>query len=208
MALSFRLACLFVLAAVASPPRAAPAPLPSLVSGDIVAHTSRSSRSALIRRATHSPYSHVGLVEVTRDGVFVLEAVQPVQRVPLAVWRARGQGGKLAVFRLRGLAPDDAQAAIGWAKAQLGKPYDDRYQWDDERLYCSELVTKAFERGAGLGVGVAERIGALELDEQARRALAQAGVPEDSLVVTPAGLVADAQLERIYSDFPPAASKR
>jgi len=35
--------------------------------GDIIFHTSRSAQSVAIQRATHSPYSHVGLV-LYRDG--------------------------------------------------------------------------------------------------------------------------------------------
>lgn len=209
MGLLFRLACLLVLGAVATPPRPPkPPPLPRLASGDVVAHTSRSSRSALIRRATRSPYSHVGLVEVAADGTFVIEAVQPVRRVPLATWRARGEGGRIAVFRHAALDASAAAKVVAWARAQLGLPYDDRYQWDDERLYCSELVAKAFERGAGLAVGRLEPLGALALDDELRAALAQAGIDEATQLVTPAGLLDDAALRSIYSDFAPDASKR
>ena len=50
--------------------------------GDIIFHTSRSSQSAAIQRATHSPYSHVGVV-FFRDGKpYVFEAIATVRYTP------------------------------------------------------------------------------------------------------------------------------
>ena len=54
---------------------------------------------------------------------------------------------------------------VAKAKRELGKPYDARYRWDDEALYCSELVVKAFERGAGVTVGKQEVVKTLRLTE-------------------------------------------
>ena len=54
--------------------------------GDIIFHTSRSAQSAAIQRATHSPYSHMGVV-LYRDGKpFVFEAIATVRYTPLANW--------------------------------------------------------------------------------------------------------------------------
>ena len=44
---------------------------------------------------------------------------------------------------------------------EMGKPYDPRFGWGDEALYCSELIHKAFLRGAGVALGEKERLGAL-----------------------------------------------
>ena len=74
---------------------------PALRDGDIIFHTSRSAQSAAIQRATHSPYSHVGLV-LYRDGKpFVFEAISTVRYTPLASWIARGDGGHYVVKRLK-----------------------------------------------------------------------------------------------------------
>ena len=57
---------------------------PPLRDGDVIFHTSRSAQSAAIQRATHSPYSHVGVV-LYRDGrPFVFEAIATVRFTPLA----------------------------------------------------------------------------------------------------------------------------
>ena len=65
----------------------------SLRDGDIIFHTSRSAQSAAIQLATHSRYSHVGLI-LFRDGKpYVLEAVATVRYTPLDSWIARAMAG-------------------------------------------------------------------------------------------------------------------
>ncbi|RYE90229.1 MAG: hypothetical protein EOO37_03435, partial [Cytophagaceae bacterium] len=81
---------------------AATAPLATtLHEGDLIFHTSQSAQSQAIQLATHSPYSHCGLLYKTNGKWQVFEAVQPVKLTPLASWVARGQGGHFVVKRLR-----------------------------------------------------------------------------------------------------------
>ncbi|MEW5743160.1 MAG: YiiX/YebB-like N1pC/P60 family cysteine hydrolase [Myxococcota bacterium] len=194
MALLFRLGCLVVLMSVAGRPQP---PEVTLQTGDVVLQTSKSSRSALIRKASASPYSHVGLVERTPQGVFVLEAVQPVSRTPLAKWVKRGVGGTVTVLRPKGLAGSTLEKVVAVAKAQLGKPYDARYRWDDEALYCSELVVKAFEEGAGVTVGKQEVVKSLHLSAAELALGPKLGIDPNQTLVTPGSLVGDEHLELI-----------
>jgi uncharacterized protein YycO len=174
---------------------------PPLQSGDVVLQTSTSSRSALIRKASQSPYSHVGLIEVAPDGVFVIEAVQPVSRTPWSSWRARGVGGRVTVLRPTDLSAESAAAIVAAAKAELGKPYDARYRWDDERLYCSELVTKAYERGASLTVGRQEQVSTLSLSAADLELGRRLGVDPSQTLITPASLAEDAAFTVVHTDF-------
>jgi hypothetical protein len=178
----------------------------TLKTGDLVFHTSRSRQSVAIRAATDSPLSHVGLVEVTPQGVFVVEAVQPVQRVPFAKWKARGLGGRLLVLRPEALSEAQREAAVTEAKRHLGKPYDWRFGWDDASLYCSELARKAYTQAAGVGFGKLERLGSLNLKrvEPALQARYGGKVPLDLELITPASLAADPRLVVVHSDFPGA----
>ena len=192
MGLLFRLVCLGALIGVAE---ATQPPEVALQNGDVVLQASTSERSALIRKASRSPYSHVGVVERAKDGVFVLEAVQPVSRTPLAAWVKRGEGGWVTVLRPKNLAPAARQRVVAAAKKELGKPYDARYRWDDERLYCSELVVKAFARGAGLSVGKQEVVDTLELSDEELALAAKLGVSPSQALVTPGSLVGDESFE-------------
>ncbi len=181
--------------------RAAPAPGPALEAGDLVLETSTSAQSAAIRWATRSRWTHVGIVEVAPDGVFVVEARGKVSRTPWPAWRRRaGRGGDLLVLRPRGLSPAARGAAVARARDLLGRPDDARFGWGDDRIYCSELVVKAYERGAGISYGRRERLGDLRLAgfEGAARRRWGGALPRDLVLVTPASLAEDARLERVY----------
>lgn len=175
-----------------------------LQTGDIVLHTSRSSQSQAIQKATQSPLSHVGMVEVTEQGAWVVEAVQPVQRIPFSKWKARGVKGGILVLRPKVLSEAQRQQAVTAAKAHLGKPYDWHFGWGDDAMYCSELVRKAYAQGAGVEYGQMERLDSLRvkgLEEQLRERYGKR-VPLDLELVTPASIAADVRLEVVYSDFP------
>jgi uncharacterized protein YycO len=149
---------------------------------------------------TESPWSHVGIVEVASDGVFVIEAVAPVSRTPWQRWRARGVRRRVLVMRARALEPARLARAVEEAKRQLGKPYDPLFGWGDDAFYCSELVSKAFARGAGVPLGRRERLGDLRLAGIERDVRKRYGgrVPEELLLVTPASIAADSNLVRVF----------
>jgi hypothetical protein len=188
--------------AVSAPTRAAE---PALRSGDLVFETSSSSQSWAIRWATRSPWSHVGIVEVGEDGTFVVEALGKVSRTPWKAWKRRAlKGGDLLVLRPRGVPEHARAAAVARAKGFLGRRYDARFGWGDERIYCSELVVKAYERAAGVSLGKRERLGDLRI-LGLRGAIEErwgGEVPEDLVLVTPASLAEDRRLERVYEGRP------
>jgi hypothetical protein len=196
---------LLSLSLLAHTAAAAPRPLEgTLRTGDLVFHTSRSQQSAAIRAATNSPLSHVGLVEVTPAGVFVVEAVQPVKRVPFAKWRARGVNGRILVLRPEQLPEDKREAAVREAKRHLGKPYDWHFGWDDRAMYCSELARKAYSAAAGVDYGKLERLGSLNVRKLGPALQQRYGgkVPLDLELITPASLAADERLTVVHTDFP------
>jgi hypothetical protein len=192
MGLLFRLLCLAALMGVSSGTQ--PAEF-RWQDGDVVLQASRSTRSALIRRASRSSYSHVGVVEVARDGVFVIEAIEPVSRTPIRAWVQRGEGQWATVLRAKGLDDAARRRVVKAAKKELGKPYDAKYRWDDVRLYCSELVVKAFARGGDLQVGEQQQVKSLALTAEELAWAASQGVPATQALVTPGSLAEDDAFE-------------
>ncbi len=198
MTKAVRLVCLAVLvAAVSSRTRAAEVVLQE---GDLVFETSSSRQSGAIQWATRSPWSHVGIVERSGREVAVIEALGKVSRTPWAAWARRARrGGPYLVLRPRGLTAEQRRAAVAEARRFLGRPYDPRFGWGDDRIYCSELVVKAYERGAGVSFGRRERLGDLRLTgiERAMEKRWGGPIPEELTVVTPASLAEDRRLERV-----------
>jgi len=137
-----------------------------LLDGDIIFQISRSGQRLAIQRATHSPYSHVGLV-FFRDGKpFVLEAIATVRYTPLAQWAARGDGGNYKVRRLKSaLTKEQARELRAVAEKYAGKPYDLYFEWSDDRIYCSELVWKAYRDALGIEIGARQKLREFDLSD-------------------------------------------
>ncbi len=70
--------------------------------GDIIFQISRSSQSKAIQLATHSDYSHTGMLVMRNKKPYVFEAVGPVKYTPLKQWIAHGEKGKYVVRRVEG----------------------------------------------------------------------------------------------------------
>jgi len=170
--------------------------------GDIIFHTSRSSQSAAIQRATHSRYSHMGLILHRGGQPFVFEAVSTVKFTPLAQWIARGERSHYVVKRWRD-ADTRLDAAGGKrlrdaATAMAGKPYDLTFEWSDQRIYCSELVWKAYERAFGVRLGETQRLADFDLTDAAVKAKLRerygAKLPLQETVISPQAMFDSALL--------------
>jgi hypothetical protein len=171
--------------------------------GDIVFQTSRSAQSQAIQLATHSPYSHMGLILYQGGRPFVLEAIAHVQLTPLKEWTARGEGGRFVAKRLSDesvLADKQKLSALRKAALRfLGRPYDPYFEWSDERIYCSELVWKAFERGLGIKLGDLETVDSFDLsDPRVKSKLTERygdKIPLEEHVISPAAIFESTLLE-------------
>lgn len=139
--------------------------------GDIIFHTSRSAQSVAIQRATHSPYSHVGVIFIRDGKPYVFEAIAKVQYTPLEKWTARGEGGHFVVKRLKRPLTGAQFAKLRAAAREFeGKTYDLYFEWSDQRIYCSELVWKIYRRGIGVNVGELQKLREFDLTDAGVRA--------------------------------------
>lgn len=194
-----------LLVALLSACHAAPSYAPA--NGDIVFHTSRSSQSVAIQRATHSKYSHMGIVYVEQGRPFVYEAVQPVKLTPLADWVRRGEGGHFVVRRLRRagelLTPENLGKLRAEGNRYRGKPYDLYFEWSDDRIYCSELVWKMYQRALGIEIGRLQRLGEFDLSDPAVAATIRerwrTGPPQDEIVISPDAIFHSEELVTVYA---------
>lgn len=177
----------------------------ALRNGDIIFQTSRSGQSEAIALATGSPWTHVGLLFQEGNGWFVLEAVGPVRTIPLEQWLAQGEGGRYAVKRLRpehGSVGIEALSAMRRsAEAYLGRPYDNLFLWDEERIYCSELVWKIYMEGADIRLCDPSSLREFSLEhpvvERTMKQRYGTAVPWDEPVVAPSSLFDCPMLESV-----------
>ena len=137
--------------------------------GDIIFQTSRSELSIPIQKATHSQYSHMGIVFFRNGSPHVYEAIKTVQYTSLSKWVERGEGGHYVVKRIREanriLTPQAVKKLRQAGSKFQGKPYDSYFEWSEKRIYCSELVWKIYDRGLGIRVGRLQRIRDLDLSD-------------------------------------------
>jgi hypothetical protein len=154
----------------------------------------------LIEGATESKFSHCGMV-VRRDGRWmVIEAVGPVREIELPSWISHGVGGDFAAFRLDARYDAQIPAVIHEARKFLGRPYDFRYRFDDEYIYCSELIFKAFRNATGEMLGRLRRVRELKWEKYREliEELEGGPVPLDRELITPRDLSEAWQLRLVF----------
>lgn len=154
-----------------------------------------------IEGATHSPYSHCGVV-LKKDGKWVvIQALCDVHYTSLYMWIAQGRSGKFAACRLK---PDYAQEIprfIEELNKFMGLPYDFYYEMGDDAIYCSELVYKAFNNATGTELGSLVRLGDLDWRPFADVIQKHEGgsPPLKRVMITPKHLSEAHQLEKVYA---------
>lgn len=138
-------------------------------SGDIIFQTSLSQQSEAIQLATHSEYSHCGIIFIEGKSIFVYEAIQPVKLTPIENWIARGKHGHFVVKRLINAKKILNQETLIKMKnigdSFKGKNYDLGFDWSDEKIYCSELIWKIYNRAANIELGHLQKLGDFDLRE-------------------------------------------
>lgn len=139
--------------------------------GDLIFQTSLSGQSKAIQLATKSKYSHCGLIYKDGNDFYVFEAVQPVKRTPLDKWIARGQDGKYVIKRLKNADQVLTSATLQKMKQVgdnfNGKNYDLTFEWSDDKIYCSELIWKIYQRATGIEIGKLEKLSDFDLTNEA-----------------------------------------
>lgn len=181
---------------------------PAIQQGDIIFQVSKSSQSRAIQLATHSKYTHMGIIYEQDEQFLVYEAVQPVQLTPLQDWIARGVNQHYVIKRINHADQVLTAPVLNRMKKVgeqfLGKPYDDYFEWSDDRIYCSELVWKIYQRGANIEIGQPEPLSAFDLTHRTVQAKMKArygdNIPMDEQVISPAAMFNAEQLITIKAE--------
>ncbi|MBJ9635433.1 YiiX family permuted papain-like enzyme [Citrobacter freundii] len=175
--------------------------------GEIIFQISRSSQSKAMQLATHSSYSHIGMIVIRNHNPYVFEAVGPVVYTPLSRWIARGKDGQYIFRRVSGgLASQQQQNLAQTAKRYLGKPYDLAFSWTDERQYCSEVVWKVYQNALGIRIGKRQKLKEFDLNQPVVRAKLKErygkNIPLTETAISPQAVFDAPQLETVDKKLP------
>lgn len=160
--------------------------------GDVIFQQSESRQCKAISLATHSDWTHCGVVFMNHGKWVVAEAVEPVVFTPVEEFIARGKQGRAEVRRLnRSLTFEEEKAMWDFLTAQRGKHYDIGFHWSDREMYCSELVWKAY-RAAGVELTEPRPLKSFDLTSPLVKSVMQerygSAVPLDEPMVSPGDL--------------------
>jgi len=155
----------------------------------------------IIEGVTHSPFSHCGVVIKENDKWVVNEAIGDVHSTPLYLWILRGRSSAIEVFRVKKSYSKFIPDFVNALNKYQGRLYDINYKMDDENIYCSELVFKAFKDVSKIELGKLYSLG--ELDWKPYKndlEMVEAGpVPTNRIMITPKHLSEAEELEKVYS---------
>jgi len=176
--------------------------------GDLIFQTSLSPQSNAIQLATKSKYSHCGLIYKDGNNFYVFEAVQPVKRTPLDKWIARGQDGKYVIKRLKNadqvLTPTTLTKMKQVGDQFKGKNYDLTFEWSDNKIYCSELIWKIYQRATGIEIGKLEKLSDFDLTNEAVKKIMKErygdNIPAEEIVISPASIFDSELLTTVKSN--------
>jgi uncharacterized protein YycO len=178
---------------------------PQFQDGDIVFQTSRSQQSSMIKKITGSKLTHCGIIYEKKGKLFVIEAVSPVRTIPLNQWISNGVDGKYKVVRInKVLNESDRNTMFSYAKKQIGKSYDSKFQWSDSKMYCSELVWKVYN-SVGIELCETNKFSDYDLDSpEAKKAIKsryKTPINLQEKVVTPVDIYETNLGDVIYSNY-------
>lgn len=180
----------------------------SIRNGDLIFQTSRSGQSQAIQQATGSKYSHCGIIYNNKGNFYVFEAIQPVKSTPLDEWIARGDGEHFVIKRLKNADAILTPQTIAKMKKEgdrfKGRNYDLTFEWSDDKIYCSELIWKIYERTAGIEIGELQKLREFDLSSDAVKQKMKArygkDIPLNELVISPAAIFESELLEKIAAN--------
>jgi uncharacterized protein YycO len=181
-----------------------------LMPGDIIFQSGNSPQCEAVKLATHSPYSHCGIIFQKKGEWVVYEGVQPVSITPLKTWIKHGTDGEFSIKRLNDAATSLTPAVIEkmqkYAEGFIGRNYDIYFGWSDERIYCSELVWKVYYQGAGIEVGKLKTLKDFDLEHQAVKAIMEErygkNIPWKEKVIAPSDIFNCERLVEVTLDEP------
>lgn len=179
----------------------------SLKNGDLIFQTNVKGQGKAIQLATKSKYTHVGIVFWVDNEWMVYEATQPVRMVALKDFIEVGDSQKYVIKRHQkadSLINSTNMALMKhYLNEQIGKPYDPFFNWDDEAIYCSELVYKCYDK-IGVKIGELKPLSSYDLSHPIVKSILRQRygnqIPKDEKMISPGAMFDAPELIKVKSN--------
>ncbi|MEO5914807.1 MAG: YiiX/YebB-like N1pC/P60 family cysteine hydrolase [Luteolibacter sp.] len=182
--------------------------------GDLIFQESQSRQSGAIRAATGSKWTHMAIVVSDGSKTRILEAGgKGVAYISLTNFVTASNDRHIAVKRLKNaaavLTAEKRQAVHDALMSDLGKSYDTLFEWSDKKIYCSELVWKAYNKACGVSIGEVQTVRDLSyqkpeveklIEERfnlSSQKISRSGLLDEK-IITPVRMFSAPQLETVF----------
>lgn len=177
--------------------------------GDMIFQTSKSAQCEAVRIATNSKFSHCGIIFIMIGKKMVFEAVQPVKLTPISDWITHGKDNKYVVKRLKNaktiLTYSTLQKMKDYGHNFLNKDYDGYFNWNDQQIYCSELVWKIYKNAANIELCKLAKLKSFNLTNEKVKIILREryknNIPLEEDVVAPSQIVDSEILETVFDNY-------
>ncbi len=156
---------------------------PQLKEGDIIFQTSKAAQSKFLVAGTGSLASHCGIIVEREDGLYVYEAKTAgdglVALIPLDEFIDKGV---MNIAWYRRVTEEPLKVRLDYE----GQEYDYGFEFDNGKMYCSELVYLIYKEQFGIELCKPRTISEFNVGFSfAQKFLEQRGIPLDRLAVPP-----------------------
>lgn len=111
-----------------------------LQGGDVILQSLDCYRCDLIRQQEASQFTHIGVIVETENGLEVAQALGRVKVVSLKKFLKQSKRSHKVIRSHDSI--DSHELTKIYFSFFDGLPYDSGYRWNDQSMYCSELVYK------------------------------------------------------------------
>lgn len=180
-----------------------------LEDGDIIFHESISEQATAIKLATKSRYTHVGIIFRYDNDFKVLEAIEPVKITNLNSFINRGTNNHFNIKRIKNskkiLTPIVISRMKEYGNTLIEKHYDLYFEWSNDRIYCTELVWKLYNKFTGLKIGELKTLKDFDISSKTVQKLMKKRygnhIPYSEPVISPVDMFNSSELISIIENY-------
>ncbi len=184
------------------PPEELPAKAAEYTEGDIIFIQSQTAQAKALREATKSVWTHVGIVVKNKSNKWaVAEAIGPLKVTPISEFIARSKNKAYKILRFRHFDKKTMLKSLYASLPKYNKPYDIYFEFNQDKIYCSELTYLVFKDVTGFELGRVQKMKDMQLSGPYVQALIKKRYTEtgrefdpEELIITPVSQLLDENL--------------